>query len=776
MRNTYYSRKTRHIVKFSSLIAASLLSCAASFADEDKTQVAIPSADPTNFVYNGTLQSYSIAENANYSVFGNTHTSAGSYEVTVVLSDPNYEWEDGTAEPKVFNFVISKMQVEIPLADTSHFVFNGEQQTYAIAESEIYSIDGFRKTNAGSHEVVVSLNDTVNYEWADATAADKKYSFAISKAQVEIPAADTNKYTYNGAILIYSIAPNPLYNISGNAQTNAGSHIVSVSLADAVDYQWADGTSEAKAFNFEIAKATVDLPVAKEDTFIYDGKVKLFEIAESNRYTVDITNQSAVSVGSYIRKVSINDAENYMWANGTEESKIVTFYIIEGKVVIPSETDFSYSGSTIALVPVSEGYTAENGEAINVGEYTVKMVLNDGYTWADGTKDTIYKTVRINPILVEKPNVNSAVVTYDSTIYSIVVPENPAYRISGQTMGLYPGDYTTTVALNPNYAWSDSTTEALNFVLSIERIKVAIPSADSSIYVYNQKMQTYEIEEKDLYTVSGNSQKEIGTYDVVVSLNDIAIYEWADKSTEPKHFLFNIIEGEKFSFETTAINTKVSAGETMTIDLNVNGTVQYYKIRCAEMPELADSLFEFNNETSTISIPTSSSMSPGKHIMNITLISGKNDTTITVDAVINYPASAIIVCWNDVIAVDNTKAKSTTYQWYKDGELIPGATGQYYCDKSGLCGYYMCELDGGITVGPAYMDFGKPLSLTAYGETGKIVANVTGTTNENLLLMNVGGVVVDSKPASDTVTFYVKPGIYVLAIEGTDMSIKVIVK
>ena len=779
MRKTYYSHKARHIVKFSSLFITALLDCAVSMADEtsDKTKVVIPPADTTTFVYNGSLQTYSLpGDTTLFSIFGNTHTTAGKYEVTVSLKSPLLcEWEDGSTDSKTYDFVISKSQVEIPSADTTHFVYNGEQQTYGIAENEIYTAEGINKTNAGNHEVTISLNDTLNYEWADSTVADKIYNFVISKAKVEIPSADTTKYTYNGALLVYAITPNVNYTVSGNAQANAGSHIVTVSLADN-NHEWTDGTTDPKTFNFEISKALLDLPTAVKDTFYYDGKVKFLEVVGNSKYTVDITNEMASAVGIYERTVSINDAENYMWADKTSEPKKVTFVIEEGRIKIPEAKDFTYTGATIALVPQNEGYTVENGEAVDAGEYNVKLGLNPSYIWEDGSKDTINLSVKILPIYIDKPEVNSSEVTYDSTIYTINVPENPAYTISGKSIGIEPGIYTTIVSLKPNYAWSDSTTESLTYQLKIGRIKVTIPSADSTIFYYNRKEQTYSIGENDNYIVAGNKQASIGNHDVVVTLTDTVHHEWSDSTTEPKHYQFNIVESSKFDFELVQTEANATPGEELTINLNMNGTAQYYKVSCEQMPGLADTLREFDNELQSIKIPTPSDATPGKYKMNVTLVSGNIESAFTVDVTINYPTSSIIVCWNDVVAIDNSKVKSTTYQWYKNGELIPGATGQYYYDKSGLCGYYMCEVDGGLTAGPIYLDFGKPLYMTAHGETGKIIANVVGSTTAKVLLMSVEGMIVDSRPASTEMTFTVKPGIYVLVLDGTDQSVKVIVK
>ena len=140
MRNQLYSHKARHIVKFSSLFITALLDCAVSMADEssDKTKVVIPPADSTTFVYNGSLQTYSLSSDTTlYSIFGDAHTTAGKYEVTVSLNNPLlYEWEDGSTDPKTYDFTINKSQVEIPLADTSKFVYNGQEQTFRIAENE----------------------------------------------------------------------------------------------------------------------------------------------------------------------------------------------------------------------------------------------------------------------------------------------------------------------------------------------------------------------------------------------------------------------------------------------------------------------------------------------------------------------------------------------------------------------------------------------------------------------------------------------------------------
>ncbi|MBR0310328.1 MAG: IgGFc-binding protein [Paludibacteraceae bacterium] len=49
---------------------------------------------------------------------------------------------------------------------------------------------------------------------------------------------------------------------------------------------------------------------------------------------------------------------------------------------------------------------------------------------------------------------------------------------------------------------------------------------------------------------------------------------------------------------------------------------------------------------------------------------------------------AIVSMWTDVIAINNFKQEYFGYQWYKDDQLIPGATKQYYSDGEDLYGSY----------------------------------------------------------------------------------------
>ncbi|MCQ2210991.1 MAG: InlB B-repeat-containing protein [Paludibacteraceae bacterium] len=54
----------------------------------------------------------------------------------------------------------------------------------------------------------------------------------------------------------------------------------------------------------------------------------------------------------------------------------------------------------------------------------------------------------------------------------------------------------------------------------------------------------------------------------------------------------------------------------------------------------------------------------------------------------NISSRYISRMWDDVVVVDNFDEEFDSYQWYKNGEKIEGATKQFYCELGGLDGFY----------------------------------------------------------------------------------------
>ena len=101
----------------------------------------------------------------------------------------------------------------------------------------------------GTYTVTATYEDTINFGIATAT-------LTIVPKKVAIPAADTTVFTYDGTAKTYGISDTADYTVTGNSQTNAGDHTVTVALRDKATTAWADGTAADKTYTFTIKQAT----------------------------------------------------------------------------------------------------------------------------------------------------------------------------------------------------------------------------------------------------------------------------------------------------------------------------------------------------------------------------------------------------------------------------------------------------------------------------------------------------------------------------------------
>ena len=125
-----------------------------------KKPITIPTADATVFTYNGTEQTYALAENEAYTVSGATQTDANEtgYSVTAALKDKdNTKWADGTTEDKTYTFVIGKAVITVKAKDQSAYVGD---KVPALSEDS-YTVSGL------VGEEKLTTQPTVKYVGAD---------------------------------------------------------------------------------------------------------------------------------------------------------------------------------------------------------------------------------------------------------------------------------------------------------------------------------------------------------------------------------------------------------------------------------------------------------------------------------------------------------------------------------------------------------------------------------------------------------------------------------
>jgi len=87
----------------------------------------------------------------------------------------------------------------------------------------------------------------------------------------------------------------------------------------------------------------------------------------------------------------------------------------------------------------------------------------------------------------------------------------------------------------------------------------------------------------------------------------------------------------------------------------------------------------------------------------------------------NLSSDFIVPKFNDVVLCDNSSHRFETYQWYKNDEIINGATGQFYNDPEGLSGVY--HLTVTTTDGQELKTCPKEINLSSNQASLKVYPN-----------------------------------------------------
>lgn len=135
---------------------------------------------------------------------------------TINVTDYDVEYADGATSLKYGDtsvtirrgnvtttvaVTVERSTVEKPAADTTVFTYNGNEQTYAIAASELYTVSGNKQTNAGEYTVTVVLKDKEHTAWADDTTDDLTFTFTIAKLSAEVVWTTAGEYIYKDTAL-----------------------------------------------------------------------------------------------------------------------------------------------------------------------------------------------------------------------------------------------------------------------------------------------------------------------------------------------------------------------------------------------------------------------------------------------------------------------------------------------------------------------------------------------------------------------------------------------
>lgn len=106
----------------------------------------------------------------------------------------------------------------------------------------------------------------------------------------------------------------------------------------------------------------------------------------------------------------------------------------------------------------------------------------------------------------------------------------------------------------------------------------------------------------------------------------------------------------------------------------------------------------------------------GQHTATIVIGNEAGDEIVTnCEFVVNLPNTYLVQVFNDVVSIDNRTEQFNTFQWYKDGKAIEGATLPYYQDPEGyLDGSYSVKVNGEHMICPLEFSYTPAKSMKVY--------------------------------------------------------------
>ena len=303
----------------------------------------------------------------------NINASENTATVTVTFGGAYY----GTATQ---TFTIEKKAITKPTEDTTTYTYNGGQQTYGVAATDDYTVNGGVQKDAGEYTVAIGLTDTSNTEWSDSTIDALNYTFKIHPKTVTVKAKDQSIYVGGTAPDLTSPTLNTHYTITGLVGSDTLEFTTITMVYQQNGQTVTPDTSAAGTYDIVITATTSD---------------PNYTITTANG-TLTVRNRSTDSTGGYtppVQKVTvpISGDENTIHVDVSVSGSKATVDDVDldhldtvigddvqtGTVTI----DFSGLNKSINTVEIPSDVVKQIAEAVNDpanDAHSFEIILSDG--------------------------------------------------------------------------------------------------------------------------------------------------------------------------------------------------------------------------------------------------------------------------------------------------------------------------------------------------------------------------------------------------------------
>ncbi|WP_320054788.1 MBG domain-containing protein [uncultured Acetobacteroides sp.] len=682
-----------------------------------------------------------------------TGESVGSYAIAQgsLSAGGNYAI---TFAPK--NFTITPKAITVTADDNQGKVYgNADPALTYTASPALLGSDAFtgsltRATgeSVGSYAIAQgSLSASSNYS---ITFVPK--GFAITPKAITVTADDNQGKVYGNAdpALTYTASPALLGSdaFTGNLTRATGESVGS--------YPIAQGSLSAGG-NYAITFAPKSFTVTPKAITVTanDNQGKVYGNADpaltytaspallgSDAFTGNLTRTSGESVGSYpIAQGSLSAGGNYAITFApksftvTPKAITVTANDNQGKVYSNADPALTYTASPALLG--SDAFTGSLTRA--TGESVGSYPIAQGSLSASSNYSITFvpKGFTITPKAITVTADDNQGKVYGNADPALTYTASPALlgsdiftgsltRATGESVGSYPiaqGSLTAGSSYSLTFVGKDFSIAAKQLTItppkvvtskmydgtttatitSLGKVSGIIPADAASVSVlgaaaYNNSAAGTAKTITVTYTLSGSSAKSyLAPASEVIAGGQIS---------------------EKITLATLKSPQSGCEGSALSLPYTIlSGEPTQYRIIFGSKALSAGfrdiSLTDLSPSEQPISIPVPTGATEGVYTASLQMVNSLNDASELYPFTfsINLSSDYIVTKFNDVVLCNDASNRFTSYQWYKNGAPISGATKQFYNDPQGLSGAYSVQV---VTVtGETLMSCAKTVTMPA---------------------------------------------------------------
>ena len=305
--------------------------------------------------------------------------------------------------------------VDIPEADSSEYIYNGNSQSYQIAQSNYYTASGITQTNPGDYTITLALNDTANTVWSDGTTGNKEYTFTIRKKSAP-DFSDINK-SYNWGVSGQQTAdgyelPEDTGTI-GNITTEITSDVNNVLVADSASFDKDNSkmsytlNSNTRAKIGSTATIKVTIPTQNYENIIINAVITITDKNNRNDKPTCTLTLSYDDSNNYTATIASVEGAEYSF-DGTSWNDVNTKSVAHAKT-ITGYIRYKETADTNASGYNSDSKATGHGTLsyVSAKDATVTEVGNTEY-WYCSACDKYYsdenakKEIKLSDIVIAK--------------------------------------------------------------------------------------------------------------------------------------------------------------------------------------------------------------------------------------------------------------------------------------------------------------------------------------------------------------------------------------